>query len=147
MLSIKTRHLCLHSCCVVTWLQGLCHPAVHSHPFDCWILLGERVEVRPALQLLPVAATLVGAAGGAYAVCGRPPHLWSGGWGGGGVVVSRAMNLCQVPWLTEVVVGRGAWLGLDVDAVVRGDRETGAHWPTNTEKEVLCLWLWGYDAI
>lgn len=79
----------------------------------------ERVEVRPQL-LVPVAAALVGAAGGA--VHGRPTHLCSGG----GVRVKRDMGLGHVPCLAKVVAGWGDRLGFDVDVVAGVDGEVGA---------------------
>lgn len=78
------------------------------------------MEVQPLL-LLPVAATLMGAAGGADAVCRRPPHLCSGG----GVRVRGGVSLAHVARLAEVVAGRGDGLGFDVDIVVGVDGEIG----------------------
>lgn len=83
--SIKTTFHLLNSLLPVfaPVLRGLCHPAVHSEALDCRTLpalgptRGKRVEVRPLLLLLPVTAALVGAAGGADAVGGGPPHFCS----------------------------------------------------------------------
>lgn len=148
---ITVSFLCLPWYRVIMWPRALCHPAVHSHSFDRWTLWpshGEQMEVR-SLLLLPVAATLVGAAGGADAVCRGPPHLYSDGWGGGGVMVRRrrGMSLGYVSWLAEVVTGRGDWLSFDVDVVVSVDGEIG--WPTEKESEeesVYGLWLWSEGA-
>lgn len=116
----------------------LCYPAVHSHSFDrrtLWPTHRQRVEVW-SLLLLSIAATLVRTAGGADAVCGRPSQLCSAGWGGGGVMMRRAMSLRHIPWLTEVVTGRGDRLGFNVDVVVGANRETGAGRPADSRTNV-----------
>lgn len=113
--------LCFPRPCVGMRLR---HPAVHPHSFDRRTLTalrpthGEREEVQPLL-LLPVAAALVGAAGGADAVCGRPSHLRSGGREGMG----RGVSVGHVPRpLVEVVAGRWDRLSFDVEVVVGASR-------------------------
>lgn len=119
--------LCSPWCRIVTWLEALCHPAVHSHSLDCWILWltrRKREEVLPLL-LLTVTASIVGAARGADAVDGRPP---SAGWG----VMRRAVSLRHVAWLAVVIVRWGAWLSLNADVLAGTDGDAGVSWPRDT---------------
>lgn len=124
------------------WLQGLCHPAVHSHAFHRRTLsltLGEQVEVLPLL-LLTVTASLMGAARGADAVYGRPAQLCSGR---GVMRRGKAMSLHPVPWLAKLVAWRGDWLSLDVYAVTSCDGVTGAGRPADTERRERTAYICG----
>lgn len=129
---------------MVMWFKGLCHPVVHPHSFDCWTVGPadrDQVEVW-MLLLLAVAASLMGAAGGAYALCRRSSQLHSRGCGwGSGEMMRVAMRLLHKPWLNWEVAGRWNGLSLDVHVVVDGCRETSGHGPTNSEthKETLVL--------
>lgn len=121
-------------------LRLLCHPAVHSHPFLIWTLRptrGERVEVWASLLLLlllPVAPVLVGAAGGADAAGGGPPQVCPGGQSGR-VRRRRGSVMAHVSGLGEVVAWWWDGFGFDVDVVVGADREIGACWPADTQRQ------------
>lgn len=120
--------LCSPWCRIVTQLEALCHPAVHSHSLDCWILWltrRKREEVLPLL-LLTVTASFVGAARGADAVDGRPP---SAGWGVG---MRRAVSLRHVAWLAVVIVRWRAWLSLNADVVAGTNGDAGVSRPRDT---------------
>lgn len=111
------------------------HPAVHSHAFDRRALPAlrstqrQQEEVWPLL-LFPVAATLVGAAGWADAVCRRHAYLCLVRRG---VRMLRGMSLTHVPWLTAMAAGWRDRLGFDADAVIG---ETGASCPMDTRTVV-----------
>lgn len=88
---------------VVMWLKGLCHPVVQPHSFECRTLgPAHRDWVKVwLLLLLSVTASLVGAAGGAYALCRRSSQLGSSGCGAGSgeMRVRVAESLPHKPWL------------------------------------------------